>query len=362
MVIENHITANVVLDIPLMHHGTKGMHWGVRKNYQEIRNAPVSHLDLTSTKGHKVSIDELRKPIIGAAIASVFPRFRNSLDNSKAFSISANGNHVGEAQFYAKSKDELNLVWLGVKKSQRGKGYASAVFEAAIHYGKEKGYSKLTLEVPGNAPDAKHIYAKQGFKVSGPTVGNAKTDPMWGGLTPMSYNIKDPSKVAPHLVHADQNDAELEQALLSTFPDFVIDSSPVAHEDVILGGVLIHHGIKGMHWGVRRDRSSKVTVTHTPGKRIKTTGGHERPAHIDAKVAARSKQVAKSSTTDALSNKELKALVERMNLEQQYSRLSASPKGEGRKFVENQIKQVGQQHVAKLIAKHAAKLGAAALV
>lgn len=102
---------------------------------------------------------------------------------------------------------------------------------------------------------------------------------------------------------------------------------------------LAHFGIKGMHWGVRRNNigtPSEVTVSHTPGRKVTAKGGEFQPAHEDAKRAAAARQTAKASTTDALSNDELKKLVERMNLEQQYSNLTTKKKStvsEGHKKV-----------------------------
>lgn len=97
---------------------------------------------------------------------------------------------------------------------------------------------------------------------------------------------------------------------------------------------LEHYGIPGMKWGRRRSQEQlaearEVTVTVKDGKGVvKTSGGKERPASGDAITAKSHRQVAKASTTDALSNKELQELVTRMNLEQQYARL-AGPQQRG---------------------------------
>lgn len=74
--------------------------------------------------------------------------------------------------------------------------------------------------------------------------------------------------------------------------------------------ILEHYGIKGMHWGVRRS----------------DPGGSSAPSHPMSEDAARAsafRDIAKSSGVHALSNKELKDLNERMNLEQNYARLVA---------------------------------------
>lgn len=109
----------------------------------------------------------------------------------------------------------------------------------------------------------------------------------------------------------------------------------VAMSDGDLDRVLEHYGIKGMHWGVRRavGRDGRVEVATAtqpaPGKRLKAEGGVGQPAHPDAVRAAIARQTAKKSTTDSLSTKDLQDLVQRMNLEQQYARLSSQSKQKG---------------------------------
>lgn len=64
---------------------------------------------------------------------------------------------------------------------------------------------------------------------------------------------------------------------------------------------LEHHGIKGMHWGIRRDRS-----------RVKTSSDYKKTSHLRGK------------SSHELTNKQLRDLNDRMNLEQNYSRLNPS--------------------------------------
>lgn len=117
---------------------------------------------------------------------------------------------------------------------------------------------------------------------------------------------------------------------------------PLLHAEVDeeIETFLAHYGVKGMRWGVNKasraaSNSPEVSVSQKPGKRVKAVGGKARPASDDAKAAATAKQIAKKSTTDALSNKELQSLVTRMNLEKQLADLQKGDPtaNRGQKFV-----------------------------
>lgn len=112
------------------------------------------------------------------------------------------------------------------------------------------------------------------------------------------------------------------------------------------GPRLKQYGVKGMRWGVRKKSSvpsvsspEPVKLKIEPGKRIKTAGGRGHAPSSDAKQAAAYKQLAKGSSVDALSNKQLQALIARVNLEQQYSKMNIQQKSAGRKFLEGLVKR-----------------------
>lgn len=81
--------------------------------------------------------------------------------------------------------------------------------------------------------------------------------------------------------------------------------------------ILEHFGTKGMHWGVRRARAADGRVR---GPSRSTRGG----ISADAAKAKESHSTIKTHGVAALSNQDLQHLVSRMNLEQQYTRLTTS--------------------------------------
>lgn len=80
---------------------------------------------------------------------------------------------------------------------------------------------------------------------------------------------------------------------------------------------LYHHGILGMKWGVRRDRSH-------------STGPHRKKSRSED---SRDASAIKKKKLNQMSNAELKRVNERRRLEQEYSRLNPKSVSRGWKYV-----------------------------
>lgn len=96
---------------------------------------------------------------------------------------------------------------------------------------------------------------------------------------------------------------------------------------------LKHYGVKGMRWGVRK--AAGRLARKATGKTAEEDYSDDAKRARDAKTKGKSKGVA------SLSNKELRDLNERLNLEQQYAKLTSPKKSDGQKMVENILKEVG---------------------
>jgi ribosomal protein S18 acetylase RimI-like enzyme len=269
----------------LQHFGVKGMKWGVRKEESTTRT-PLKSLGpdkivRKTSRGEEVTLSKTPPTKLHELLARMSKSYREEYESSAFLDIrDGQGKKVGEAQVQKKSKDELYLIWLGINQSARGRGYGTAVMNAAKEFGKQEGFKKMVLEVPANSKDARHIYGKLGFKYISEANGGNK-DAVWGELANMEYDFAQAD-------HADTADRFLE-----------------------------HFGVKGMKWGQRK-KESKVTVVTAPGGKIKTSGGYARKPASDAVKAARLRQRAKTSSVKSLSNDELQTLLKRMSLEKQY--------------------------------------------
>lgn len=132
----------------------------------------------------------------------------------------------------------------------------------------------------------------------------------------------------------DVDDYEFEKAILETFDSIFEGETPydeetiVEHEDSdFVEDFLAHYGVKGMKWGVRKAPvTKKVKVTEIPGRRLKTSGGTGQRASDDARKHAINRRKVHASSLDSLSDKQLKALVNRMQMEKQFRELAPTRK------------------------------------
>ena len=159
---------------------------------------------------------------------------------------------------------------------------------------------------------------------------------------------------------------------------------------------LYHHGIKGMKWGIRRKRSSSsssgssnphaVVSTSTSTSSSSSSGGHSTKKNTSTvkitkqtktkgtsvkqystekpksrrqlkKEAAAAAEKARKDELSRMSDKELRAIINRLQMEKQYEQLTATPKqtNAGAKFVKDILINAGKQTLTNYTAKYMAK-------
>ncbi len=93
-----------------------------------------------------------------------------------------------------------------------------------------------------------------------------------------------------------------------------------------------HHGVKGMHWGIRR---TPAQLGRRPGGGSKSEGKPKVEPHDDYKKAHDSKSV------KTMSDAELRARLNRLNMEKQYSQMNPNRVQRGRNTLNTAIKVAG---------------------
>ncbi len=188
----------------LYHHGIKGQKWGVRryqnpdgtlteagKRRERYLNSSLDEQSEWKTKarnGDNLLLTQEKRNAFQKALAKGIPAVNKNMMNTKIMKIKANDKTVGDIQLFQESDDSVNVVWLGIKDEERGKGYATSALKETLSECKKRGYKQFTLEVPGNSPDARHIYEQLGFKAVG-EVTSPDDDYVWGGLTAMKLDL-----------------------------------------------------------------------------------------------------------------------------------------------------------------------------
>lgn len=105
--------------------------------------------------------------------------------------------------------------------------------------------------------------------------------------------------------------------------------------------VLVHYGILGMKWGVRR---SPEQLSRARG-RTKSDNEHE-----DYKRSHTKK------STKTMSDAELRNRINRLQMERQYKQLTAKEISAGKKFVNDVLRESAKQVASKYVSKGITKL------
>lgn len=176
----------------LYHHGVKGQKWGIQNGPPYPLDDPllpgkkIYQLNEKTKTGISVNMTQRRTTKMQSVLSRLFPSIKEQMLKDKQFDIIVDGQRIGEVEIFKESKDSLNVVWVGVDQTKRGLGYASAAMNGIVRFAKHEDFKQITLEVPGNSPDAKHIYEKIGFVE---TEKLTSEDDVWGGLTQMVLKI-----------------------------------------------------------------------------------------------------------------------------------------------------------------------------
>lgn len=104
-----------------------------------------------------------------------------------------------------------------------------------------------------------------------------------------------------------------------------------------MDNTLIHYGVRGMKWGVRRYQNKDGSLTPAGRKRYAGDGGTSGTAK--PKSTATSSSSGRKKVSE-MTDEELNKAVRRLQLEQQYRQLNPEKVSAGQKFVNKVMKDV----------------------
>ena len=180
----------------IKHHGIKGQKWGVRRFQNKDGSLTadgrkryadsIADTKVYTKKGVEVTLRKQPTPLLAKSIQKLSKSARENAERSDFVDITVGGKRVGDLQLYRESPKSINVVWVSVDPKYEGNGYGKTVMQAVKDHAKKLGLEKVTLEVPGISPNARHIYESLGFKAKGQI---SDDDDAWGGLTAMELDL-----------------------------------------------------------------------------------------------------------------------------------------------------------------------------
>lgn len=122
---------------------------------------------------------------------------------------------------------------------------------------------------------------------------------------------------------------------------------------------LMHYGVKGMKWGVRKDRGSSSSKGRTGRKKSSKNNAFntmlkKRKKRKTQKAAAEAAERAKHKSVYEMSDEELRSAIKRMELERDYKKLVVqnNPNADrGKKFV-TEVLEASGKGLAIQVANH----------
>jgi Acetyltransferase (GNAT) family. len=131
----------------LTHHGILGQRWGVRRYQNE---------DGTLTEAGK---KKYRRSIGDSEVQLLESKRLNG-----SYHITSKGKKIGDV-IVDDEGDTDHIDWIGIKPSERRKGYGQKALDIVIQDSIERGKKYVTLDAAGLDPAAIHIYEKKDFSL-----------------------------------------------------------------------------------------------------------------------------------------------------------------------------------------------------
>ena len=154
------------------------------------KRGPFGGKEIVNNKNEKVVFNRRKNSAVALKLAKIFPGVKDTIERAFSYDINdRSGKRIGYLELEDMGNKTLYGSWISIDDEYRGNGYAQSAMRTILSEAKQNGYKKMTLEVPGSSPDARHIYEKYGFRASEKQPSDIDPDDIWGGLTYMELKL-----------------------------------------------------------------------------------------------------------------------------------------------------------------------------
>lgn len=238
-------------ELPVTHHGVKGMRWGVRR-YQNKDGSltaagkqrladeaakqsifgTATRFQIKTKSGETITAEPVKPWSAGKKILKTLlgesEKTTMGLRGDANYTLcNSKGEKIGELSLISKNSKTSYLDWITIDDSQRGKGYATDVINNLLRQARDSGYSKVELNA---LKKPRALYERMGF-----TYASTSNMSIMDRINSFEFGCK-------HMEY---------------------DLTNIRHSE----GTLIHYGVRGMRWGVRRYQNKDGTLTPAGKKR-----------------------------------------------------------------------------------------------
>ena len=338
------------VDEVLEHFGVRGMHWGVRKDNTTGGSGSKSD-SKSGTASKSWSKDQVKAE---SAFMSTNTIITNSPPKVNSFTVDNTGKPA--------------VVVSVSKGSKADHDYAVSVLKRPLH-----SYEKVVNVTTMNEHQARaakaNAYLSKDKRPKNPDHPVHPSDKMFhSGETASGKGFGD------YNAHGEKNAFRYrkystgEKLFSITNSDTweygvradgssaksINDLDAIKHSELeTVDEVLEHFGVRGMHWGVRKDRTTRVKV----GEELKTIKVPHNTS-TDAMKAHNSAVMIKRHGIKSVTNQELKDLNYRISLEQNFHKMVPKETGrikKGRDIMEKMVWKAGEEQLQPYIGKYAGK-------